>query len=50
MNQVLKNKTALVTGASGAIGSSIVEKLSFLGANIIATGTNKKKLITQSEV
>ena len=44
MNQVLKNKTALVTGASGAIGSSIVEKLSFLGANIIATGTNKKKI------
>jgi 3-oxoacyl-[acyl-carrier protein] reductase len=40
----LKNKTALVTGASGAIGSAIAKKLSLLGANIILTGTNKKKI------
>ena len=40
----LKNKTALVTGASGAIGGSIVKKLSLLGANVILTGTNKKKI------
>ena len=40
----LKNKTALVTGASGAIGGSIVKKLSSLGANVILTGTNKKKI------
>ncbi len=44
MNQILKNKTALITGASGAIGGSIAKKLSSLGANIIATGTNKKKV------
>ena len=40
----LKNKTALVTGASGAIGGSIAKKLSSLGANVILTGTNKKKI------
>ena len=40
----LKNKNALITGASGAIGRSIAKKLSTLGANIIFTGTNKKKI------
>ena len=40
----LKNKNALITGASGAIGGSIAKKLSILGANIIFTGTNKKKI------
>ena len=40
----LKNKNALITGASGAIGGSIAKKLSTLGANIIFTGTNKKKI------
>ena len=41
---ILKNKNALITGASGAIGGSIAKKLSILGANIIFTGTNKKKI------
>ena len=40
----LKNKTALVTGATGAIGGSIAKKLLLLGANVIITGTNKKKI------
>ena len=40
----LKNKTALVTGASGAIGGAIARKLSSLGANLIITGTNTDKL------
>ena len=40
-NLILKNKTALITGASGAIGSSIAKKLSSLGANLVITGTNK---------
>ena len=40
----LKNKNIIVTGASGGIGNSIVEKLSQNGANILATGTRMKKL------
>ena len=41
---ILKNKTCLITGASGAIGGAIANKLSSLGANVILTGTNKKKI------
>ena len=44
-NLNLKNKSALVTGASGAIGESIAKKLYSLGANVIVTGTNKKKVM-----
>jgi 3-oxoacyl-[acyl-carrier protein] reductase len=40
----LKNKKIIVTGASGGIGSSIVEKLYDVGANILATGTRVEKL------
>ena len=40
----LKNKNVIVTGASGGIGNSIVEKLYELGANILATGTKVEKL------
>ncbi|MDA9062326.1 3-oxoacyl-ACP reductase FabG [Candidatus Pelagibacter sp.] len=40
----LKNKNIIVTGASGGIGSSIVEKLYESGANILATGTKIEKL------
>tara|TARA_Y100001935_G_scaffold143409_1_gene118481 strand:- start:11 stop:748 length:738 start_codon:yes stop_codon:yes gene_type:complete len=40
----LKNKKIIVTGATGGIGNSIVEKLSNNGANIIATGTKIEKL------
>jgi 3-oxoacyl-[acyl-carrier protein] reductase len=40
----LKNKNIIVTGASGGIGNSIVEKLSQNGANILATGTRIEKL------
>jgi 3-oxoacyl-[acyl-carrier protein] reductase len=38
----LKNKNIIVTGASGGIGNSIVEKLYENGANILATGTELK--------
>ena len=41
----LKNKKVIVTGASGGIGSSIVEKLYEQGANILATGTRFEKLV-----
>ena len=40
----LKNKNIIVTGASGGIGNSIVEKLHEQGANVIATGTRIEKL------
>ena len=40
----LKNKNIIVTGASGGIGNSIVEKLHVNGANILATGTRVEKL------
>ena len=40
----LKDKNIIVTGASGGIGNSIVEKLNKNGANILATGTRIEKL------
>ena len=40
----LKSKNIIVTGASGGIGSSIVEKLYENGAKILATGTRVEKL------
>ena len=40
----LKNKNIIVTGASGGIGNSIVEKLNDCGANILASGTKLEKL------
>ncbi len=43
MNEIEK-KNIIVTGASGGIGNSIVEKLFNNGANILATGTKKEKL------
>ena len=40
----LENKNIIVTGASGGIGNSIVEKLYECNANILATGTRIEKL------
>ena len=40
----LKNKNVIVTGASGGIGNSIVERLNNENANILATGTKVEKL------
>ena len=40
----LKNKKIIVTGASGGIGKSIIEKLYETGANILASGTRVEKL------
>ena len=39
-----KNKKILITGATGGIGNSLVNKFSGLGAEIVATGTNEEKL------
>ena len=40
----LENKSIIVTGASGGIGNSIVEKLNECGANVLASGTRLEKL------
>jgi 3-oxoacyl-[acyl-carrier protein] reductase len=40
----LENKNIIVTGASGGIGNSIVEKLNDCGANVLASGTRSEKL------
>ena len=40
----LENKNVIVTGASGGIGNSIVEKLYNCGAKILASGTRIEKL------
>jgi len=40
----LKNLNIVLTGATGGIGNSILEKLVDAGANVVATGTNEEKL------
>ena len=40
----LKNLNIVLTGATGVIGNSILDKLFTAGANILATGTNEQKL------
>ena len=40
----LENKKIIVTGASGGIGNSIVERLNDHGANVLASGTRIEKL------
>jgi len=40
----LKNKKILITGATGGIGNSLIEKFNNLGSSIVATGTNEEKL------
>ena len=40
----LKNKKVLITGATGGIGNSLIDKFYNLGATIIASGTNEEKL------
>ena len=43
MNDI-KNKNIIVTGASGGIGNSIIQKLHEYGSNILASGTKVEKL------
>ncbi len=40
----LKNLNIILTGATGVIGNSILEKINTSGCNVIATGTNEIKL------
>ncbi len=45
----LKNKTVLVTGATGSIGEAIVSLLGSAGAALYLNGTNEEKLLHLSE-
>ena len=40
----LKNLNIILTGATGVIGNSILDKLVSAGSNVLATGTNEQKL------
>ena len=40
----LKNKNIIITGATGGIGNSIIQRLNDYGANILASGTKDEKL------
>ncbi len=40
----LKNLNIILTGATGVIGNSILEKLISAGSTVLATGTNEEKL------
>ena len=40
----LKNKKVLITGATGGIGNSLVEKFVESEATVVASGTNEEKL------
>jgi len=40
----LNNKTVLLTGASGGIGTAIAHRLAALGANLLLTGRNEQQL------
>ena len=40
----LKNKNIIVTGASGGIGNSIIQRLNDCEANILASGTKIERL------
>ena len=40
----LKDKKIIITGATGGIGNSLVEKFYNYGSSIVATGTNEEKL------
>ncbi len=42
----LKDKTILITGATGGIGSVLSQKLTDLGANVLTVGRDPKKLAT----
>jgi len=44
-----ENKKILVTGATGGIGNSLINKFYALGGNIVATGTNDEKLQSLSK-
>lgn len=49
MEQYMENRTAIVTGASGGIGTALCKKLAGYGMNLVLVGRNKEKLEELSE-
>lgn len=45
----LKNKTALITGGAGYLGSEITDALAELGANIIIASRNKERILEKCQ-
>ena len=45
----LKNKTALITGASSGIGTACARALAERGYSVIASGRNKQKIQSVAE-
>lgn len=45
----LKNKVAIVTGATGALGGAVALAYGMAGANVVITGRNQKKLDQTAE-
>ncbi|EAK9946145.1 SDR family oxidoreductase [Campylobacter lari] len=48
-NNIFDNKNFLITGASSGIGADVALMLNKLGAQVIAIGRNKNKLLAQKE-
>ncbi len=46
----MKNKTAIITGAAGGIGSALCKKLAGYGMNLVITGRNIEKLQKTAEM
>ena len=44
MNQILKGKNCLITGATGGLGKEIAEEFAKNGCNLFLTGRNNEKL------
>ena len=49
MNKEFKDKTVLITGGTGDIGSSLVKSFYSLGAKIITTTTNSKNIYNEAK-
>jgi 3-oxoacyl-[acyl-carrier protein] reductase len=51
MEQILKGKTALITGSTSGIGKSLAIGFAKLGANVVITGRNEERMqITKDEI